>query len=221
MTSRRTISPWIVILLALGFPARADACGGHSYASFYACLPGLTMVGLHAGFALAILAAFVERPFVTRAGVRTGALWFSLQANLISVLLTSVAGVVVMGLAWGPNGDMILFAWMAAALGLTTLVEHAWLSRKRDAEVPQLRWGWVLAGNLVSAAVGFAMPFLRSIFETDTYRYIYGIQKWRDWISLATWTGVAVVFVLAFTLAPRIAALDRRRGFEVVTPPQR
>lgn len=48
-------------------------------------IPGLAFVGPAMGLPLSVLAAFVERPFYTLAGVKRHTIWYSLQANLVSL----------------------------------------------------------------------------------------------------------------------------------------
>ena len=45
--------------------------------------PGVLPLMLGMAFPATVLAAVIERPFVTRAGVTKHALWYSLQANLL------------------------------------------------------------------------------------------------------------------------------------------
>jgi hypothetical protein len=57
-------------------------------------IPGLAIAGPALGLPLSVLASFLERPFVSLAGVRRHAIWYSLQANCISLL-------VLHGAVWG------------------------------------------------------------------------------------------------------------------------
>lgn len=50
-------------------------------------VPGCALIGPAMGLPLSVLAAFLERPFYSAAGIKRGAIWYSLQANLISLLV--------------------------------------------------------------------------------------------------------------------------------------
>jgi hypothetical protein len=100
----------------------ASACAQHSY-SGVACLPGFALLGGHVGFALAILAAFIERPFLTWAGVDRRTVAYSIQANLLSLLGTGFTGLVAASTLWYAGDIAVL--WIPLAVVLNAAIEFA------------------------------------------------------------------------------------------------
>src|SRR5213082_938665 len=81
MNLRRYSSlPAALFLFAFAQPAFANSIAPTAY--FW---PGVLPLAFGLALPASVLAAFLERPFVTRAGVREYALWYSLQANLVSL----------------------------------------------------------------------------------------------------------------------------------------
>src|SRR5947209_12590324 len=80
-----------ILLLAFASPAFANSIAPTAY--FW---PGVLPLMLGMALPASVLAAVLERPFVSRAGVREYAFWYSLQANLVSLVIgyvTSPVGV--------------------------------------------------------------------------------------------------------------------------------
>lgn len=217
MAPRITLSAFLLALVLTESSARA--CCAEPPISFYCCLPGMTFLGFHAALGLSLLAAFIERPFVSRAGLHSKTLAATVQANLIALIATGLAGWFALSLRWGAYGELVVLGWMAAGFAMTTAIEYLWLNAHREANTPPLRPGWIAVGNAVSALVVFLMPSARSIFGTDSYRYIRAIQDWRESIALATLAGAIAVFGLAFARGPAWMTSNRGRGFDVIVRP--
>ncbi len=202
-------------LLILGPVTLVQACPSCS-ASSLCVLPGFNLIGFHVGFVLPILCAFVERPFVTLAGVKQSAIAVSLQANFLSAIVTSIAGLFVLGAAWGPAGEQILIAWMPAAVVLSTVIETVWI--KRRVEFGRVRWGWLLLGNILSAAVAITLPFWRATLapKTLTGSYIRWMTSISGSVVLSTLLIGLAAYVVAFLWTGFPSNEDRRRGFEVI-----
>jgi hypothetical protein len=95
-------------------------------------IPGLAMFGPAMGLPLSVLAAFLERPFVTRAGFERNALWFSLQANFVSLLVGYVMTLGWIAIIIGPGGnDVLALLWPFCAVGLSIFTER-WYRRWRE-----------------------------------------------------------------------------------------
>ncbi len=203
------------LLLILGPVSLAEACPSCS-ASSLCVLPGFNLIGFHVGFVLPILCAFIERPFVTLAGVRQSAIALSLQANILSAIVTSVAGIFVLGASWGPTGESILLAWIPAAVVLSTVIEIAWL--KRRVETGSLRWGWLLLGNILSAALLMTLPFWRATLASRTFTgsYIRWMSSIRGSVVLSTLLVGLAAYIIAFWWTGIARNEDRRRGVEVI-----
>jgi hypothetical protein len=120
-------------------------------------IPGFAFVGPGMGLPLSVLASFIERPFYSRAGVGSHAIWYSLQANLISLMVGFVAL-----LAWTLIGSAVfssmeatdtalILLWPFAAVTVSIAVERTYISRRLRAS--KVNWGWSVAANVASAAV--------------------------------------------------------------------
>src|SRR6478609_2445085 len=89
-------------------------------------VPGFGLMGLHVAFTLSILAAFLERPFVSQAGVRRHALCRALQANFI----TTLVGIACLPIAFvSLAAPVLLLAWWPVAIWMSYRVESWWYAR--------------------------------------------------------------------------------------------
>jgi|LakMenEpi03Aug12_release.lakeMendotaPanAssembly.Ray.scaffolds.fasta_scaffold845785_1 hypothetical protein len=117
-------------------------------------IPGLAIFGPAMGLPVSLLAAFIERPFVTRAGFGRSAMWFSLQANFVSLLVGYVGTLIVIPLVIEPN-PAIGLVWPFLAVGISIVTERQYLqSRLIHARVP---WAPVAVANVVSSLVCIAV----------------------------------------------------------------
>ena len=120
-----------------------------------------------------LLAAVLERPFVSRAGVQRRPSVYSLQANLLSSLICFVAlsTVPVRSSAARPTAGTA-----AAAVIFVTIVSVAVLSASEGGyyesvsatDESPLRWRWVLLGNVFSTFVLFCTA-AAGIFVASRY----------------------------------------------------
>src|SRR6266511_900444 len=115
--------------------------------------PGLLPLSVGLALPASVLAAFLERPSVTRAGVREHSLRYSLQANFISL---------VIGYVTLPVGIYAIYTigplWSLIAVGISVVTEgwyYQWASKNAG-----LRWGWVVWGNLFSSVLLLLIPYL-------------------------------------------------------------
>ncbi len=110
------------------------------------------------GLPLSVLAAFIERPFITRAGVERNAIWFSLQANFVSLLVGYFATMIVIPIIMSPGGGIIGLTWPFLAVGISIATERWYLAiRLRKGGVP---WGPLVGGNISSAVTCVAVLVL-------------------------------------------------------------
>ncbi|GIW85175.1 MAG: hypothetical protein KatS3mg107_0835 [Gemmataceae bacterium] len=135
----KTLLQAAILLLTLASPAYANAIAPTAY--FW---PGV--LPLMGGMALpaSVLAAVLERPFVSHAGVREYAFWYSLQANLISLAI---------GYATLPVGVDAIFSigplWSLIAVAMS-IGSEGWYYQWRAVQAPErLRWRWIVAGNVL------------------------------------------------------------------------
>lgn len=181
-------------------------------------------MGAHVGLALPVLAAFLERPFISWSGVSNRALPLSIQANFLSALVIGITGFFILGAAWG-SGDALMFFWMFAAVGIAVMIEYMWLARPWSRRRRKIAWGYLLIGNLFSAGLIFALPVLREIFGSNSYSHLRWIQPLRGMIALITLAVCAMVYLMAFLRSAAVSDAEVGRGFEVLpaaaipTPP--
>src|SRR3954454_12933729 len=122
-------------------------------------IPGLAFVGPAMGLPLSVLAALVERPFYSLAGVRRHAIWYSLQANLVSLGVGFVATLIAAFVTDSMRQHYALFeVWPFVAVCVSILVERWYLQSRTRPEV--VKWGWSALGNMLSAALCVGLLFL-------------------------------------------------------------
>src|SRR4051812_27615151 len=113
-------------------------------------VPGFGLLGLHVAFTLSMLAAFIERPFATRAGVSSYALCASLQANFVTTLVglvcTPLAFIV---LAFPP----LILVWWPIAIWVSYRVEYWCYDKFAIDQGTGTKPGTNLWGNVVSNVV--------------------------------------------------------------------
>jgi hypothetical protein len=127
----------------------------NSIAADAGLIPGLAIFGPAMGLPLSVLAAFIERPFVTRSGFERNAIWFSLQANFVSLLIGYFATMVVIPLVMSPSVDLVGLVWPFLAVGISIATERLYLTmRLRHGVVP---WAPITWGNIISALTCIAV----------------------------------------------------------------
>jgi hypothetical protein len=112
-------------------------------------IPGLAIVSPLLGLPLSVMAAVIERPLLSAAGLRRHAVWYSIQANVVSLLVGYPLVLIVAALA-DVFGDESLMLWPFATVAISAAVEWAYLNWRAACQ-PRLHFGRVLGGNMVSA----------------------------------------------------------------------
>jgi hypothetical protein len=169
-------------------------------------LPGLAIFGPVFGLPLSVLAAVLERPFLTRAGVGRFAIWYSLQANLMSLLV----GYLLLPLAI-PALYSVGPLWLPIAVFISVVVERKYLMWRARSAGFNCRWGWVSWANIVSAVALVGVLLMSVPFNTYANR-----ESLRPYLNFLTGVGV-VVSVAAFATAFIVPALGKQKGERPVT----
>ena len=126
-------------------------------------IPGLAIFGPAMGLPLSVLAGFIERPFVTRSGFERNAIWFSLQANFVSLLVGYFATMIVIPFVMSPSGGLVGLIWPFLAVGISIATERRYLAmRLRHGSVP---WAPLTWGNIISALTCIAVMVLTAILR--------------------------------------------------------
>lgn len=127
-------------------------------------IPGLAIFGPAMGLPVSVLAAFVERPFVTRAGYKKSAIWFSLQANFVSLLVGYVATIFVLPVIDSTNYAVAL-AWPFLAVGISILTERHYLNARLSPN--RVPWPPIVAANLISATACIAVLIVAASIRSN------------------------------------------------------
>lgn len=192
----------------------AQGCPSCS-AQWVCTLPGYSGWGEHVGLVIPILAAFLERPFFSWAGVRRGALPLAIQSSFISGLATFFGG--MFALAIGFSGGMLVFIlWMPVAILLAAWIKWRWASVRSEGAISLL---WVMMGSVFSALVIALIPVYRSILGVESWVTLAWIRRNEEWWLPLVVFAALLTYLVAFVLGPRIrrnAASLEGRGFEVL-----
>jgi hypothetical protein len=208
-------------LLVFASPASANSITP-TVLLFHAVFTFEFMLGL--ALPMSVLAAVIERPFVSWAGVREHTLWYSLQANCLSMAvgyaLFPVCANQKMDLA--TRYDVLGLLWPLFAAGLSIVLEvcyYQWILMLRNAGY--VKFGWIIVGNILSNGVVLLLPYA-VLNGTDPRLWARAGDRWLgllvdfsdvldDWYVLLFWGGISVS-VLAFAasfVAPTVLRWTR------------
>lgn len=119
--------------------------------------PRTINIGIAIALSASLLAAFLERPFLSMAGVQRNTLWLSLQANLVSLVVSIPSIPIAMD-----GYDTIAFLMWPILVGLSVTVEWSYLSLVGRAGKRSIAWGPIVTGNMLSAGIMFILITLAS-----------------------------------------------------------
>jgi hypothetical protein len=163
-------------------------------------IPGLAFVGPAMGLPLSVLAAFIERPFYSRGGVPAHAIWYSLQANLVSLIagfvLLLVFGCLASAVCLGASDTAFFVAWPLLAVCLSSVIERAYIARRMGSG--GVSWGWAAAGNVLSAAVCVGTLVAVGWLRTNRPGLRLLVQPYAPALNILALAGSCAVFGLAF-----------------------
>jgi hypothetical protein len=155
-----------------------------------------------------VLAAFLERPFVTSAGVAHNALWHSLRANLISLGI----GYVTMPIALIAIYS-IAPLWSVIAVSLSILFEGIYYQKWVLRGAERLRWRWVVVGNIWSSLILLSLPFITTALKQARPDLVWELAPYQDALLAGSVAGSILLFVAAWVV-PNI-----RRGKKTESSP--
>jgi hypothetical protein len=153
------------------------------------------------------IARRLKPPLRTLSGVRRHALWYALQANLVSLLvgyvgLFSAAVMVDAFKRWGPNSALFM-VWPFVAVAISAIVERSYLAaRTRPGRVA---WGWIVLGNVLSAATCVGLLFLVVFLRREFWASRLVLAPYQDALHLVAGLGSIGVYVAAFRITRRPA----------------
>jgi hypothetical protein len=162
--------------------------------------PGVLPLMLGMAFPATVLAAIIERPFVTRAGITKHALWYSLQANLLSLAIgyasmpLAARAIYTIGPLWS------LIAIVISIVSETVYYQQWWVPKD------SLEWRWVAAGNVISSVVVLLLPVVALMIKTGQQNLERVLAPYQD---LLFWGSVSASIAL-FSISFFVPAMIRR-----------
>jgi len=201
--TRQTALRGVFVLLLVLMPAGLALANSGAPVLY---LPGLVMISPLWGLPATLAAAVLERPFVSRAGIQRHALTRSIRANLLSWLVGLVISLFMVAfIAAGPKplgfAAAVVFA-IACVICLPVVfsifVEGGYYVQvlRRDGAI--LRWRWVIAGNIVSAAFLTSLSFVPDALRREYPQLEFMVEPHREplWWLLAAISLALVLFAL-------------------------
>jgi hypothetical protein len=165
--------------------ARADSLS--PYVWFW---PGVVSITLVYAFPASLLAAMIERPFLTAAGLKRNTLVFSLRANLLS----TIAGIMLIPIGY-PAFYAIGPFWCLAAFGVSCVVEIVYLRRFSHQRFTR---GFIIAGNAVSSAVLMMIPTIAVAIKQGHPRLAWSLEPHQTWMTGSALAASVGVFLASF-----------------------
>lgn len=160
-----------------------------------------------------VLAAVLERPFVSKAGITEHAIWYSLQANLVSGLIglvcapVAITAVLEVPLLWP-------FTAIVAVI-ISTYSEgtyYRWFALEQG---QSLQWGWIAFANFFSSFVLFMFaPLLADFvyFHPNRYnRWVSTVEPFQAQILWSSLTACVAALVWSFVVTTRAQRQRRLR----------
>jgi hypothetical protein len=188
--------PWLAVLGAIavvfGLPQVAYADSISPYVWFW---PGIVSITLIYAFPASLLAAFVERPFITWAGFKQRALVLSLRANFLST---------VVGILFIPLGEPLLYAlgplWCVIAFVISCLVEVVYLRRFNR----NLLKGHIVVGNTVSSGLLMILPPIAVVVRTKCPLLAQLTEHHEVWLGWSASLVSLALFLASFRFCVRL-----------------
>ena len=192
-THRYTVLLGVAGLLAFAVPAFANSIAPTAY-----FLPGLLPLTLGLSLPASVLAAVLERPFVSRAGVREHAIWYSFQANLISLVIGYLTLPVAVYAIYtiGPLWPLIAVT--------SSVVSEGWYYQRRAMKgLGSINWGSVILGNVFSSFVLLLLPHAALAIKEANPQLVWVVDPYQDALFWGSVSASAAAFVGSF-FAPRL-----------------
>ncbi len=191
MDARRLLRALLVTLMVL---VPATPAFANSLASWVWIWPGVLPMDPLFGLVPTVLVAFVERPFVSRAGVHHRPLFRSIRANLLSLL----AGIPLAFTVWSLHSQASFFLFTGVAVAVTIGVELWYFRSVAREEDRTLRWGWIVLGNLASNALLIVLAILIKTLQANYPELGRALMPYQR---------IEISILLTFSLSMVIAAL--------------
>jgi hypothetical protein len=160
-------------------------------------IPGLAFIGPAMGLPLSVLAAFLERPFYTLGGISRQTIWYSLQANLTSLLVGYAGMFIAFGIGDSLREyDAPFLIWPFCAVAVSIVVEGRYLSRRQRPN--KAFWVWNSIGNVLSAAACIGLLFPISYLYARFPGWKIRLEPFNFILNASAFAGSVVLFLVAF-----------------------
>jgi hypothetical protein len=154
--------------------------------------PGIVSISFVYAFPASLLAAFVERPFLSLAGVNQRPLMLSLRANFVSAIV---------GILLSPIGNTVFYTygilWCLIAFAISCLVEIYYLRFFFRVGV----W-WIILGNAISSGLLMATPPIALVLEQNHHPMARALEPHETWMNITAVCVSLVVFLASFRQWP-------------------
>lgn len=180
----------------------------NSIAADAGLIPGLAIFGPALGLPLSVLAAFLERPFFSRAGVTQHTIWYSLQANFVSLLVGYVATLCALPLLMSPLALVLGVFWPFIAIAISVCTERLYM--KAVGTSNRVTWGMVTLGNIFSAFASIAILALVVVLRQQYPQVRGALQEYQPAMNIAVALASFGLFVVSF-----VATSKSRLNFQM------
>ncbi len=195
MVGRRVTRAVLVAGLVLSFARPALANGMSPIAGIW---PGFVLFSPLLGIPATLLAAFLERPFVTLGGLPRHALVESIRANLLSWAV----GAAIVFVVSAVDPSMVLLAvYFFGSVPLSIGIEGVYLRSVAARQGGAVAWGWIIAGNLVSGAVLIFAGLIAEDIGTSNRLLAWRLREYQGPLTLVL--GLLSLAIVVCALWPR------------------
>lgn len=196
--------PWFTGLMAIGIVfGFAQVAFANSISPYVWFWPGIVTITVIYAFPATLLAAFIERPFLTLAGFEQRALVLSLRANFLSTIV---------GILFVPFGEPLLYGlgpiWCVIAFVISCVVEIIYLRRFNRGLLKR----YIIIGNAVSSGLLMVLPPIAVTLRMNYYFLARAMEPHEVWLG---WTAALVslaIFCASFAFPVRQQALKGDDG---------
>lgn len=180
----------------------------------YSATPGFAFIRPDLILLYPILSGTIERPIYSLAGYRTSTWGYSIQANLLGWIASSIFGLVALGLMFSIAGEFVVLIG-TPLFGM--VIKMAWFSGvPRDAE-KRGALGYFLLATFLSTLTIALLPLWMDLLGTSTWSWAYKTQTLKAIAILVCALSSIVLHINLFVGLKRGGVVaDVRRGFEVL-----
>ncbi len=189
MNFKRCLSTIGAVTMMFGFYRVAHANSISPYVYFW---PGIISIAVMYAFPASLLAAFIERPFLTYAGIRRRPLVLSLRANFVS----TIVGIVLIPIGY-PALYVLGPVWCLAAFCISCFVE---ISYHRRFSHQSFTWSWAIGGNAASSLTLMLLPVVAIAIAHNQYALASSLEPHQTWLILTSLGTSVIVFLVSFAV---------------------